>query len=43
MIAFNNKKLKNQAKHIVKKNFKKKKMIKSSNKKIEKIKREKKI
>ena len=40
MIAFSNKKLKNQVKHAIKK-FKKKKIIKSSNEKIEKIEKKK--
>ena len=43
MIIFNNKKLKNWVKHAVKKDFKKKKMIKNNNEKIEKIEREKKF
>ena len=43
MITFSNKKLKNWAKHAVKRDFKKKRMIESNNEKIEKIEREKKI
>ena len=43
MITFSNKKLKNWAKHAVKRDFKKKKMIKNNNEKIEKIERKRKI
>jgi len=42
-IAFSNKELKNRAKHAVKRDFKKKGMIESSNEKVEKVERERKV
>jgi hypothetical protein len=42
-IAFSDKELKNRAKHAVRKYFKRKGMIESSNEKVEKVERERKV